>query len=727
MTPGIRSRLGGALTVAALVLAAAPAAHGEFTEASLDSGNPTVQADYAYEPAMAADGGYVAFTGSLGGITAVYRKNLVTGELDVVAYGDAGAPSISANGQYVSFTTTDASPGTPNTSTGALCTNVYMRNMNVSPVLAATTNPSTISTAAYTLVSALNGSASGLTYSGSGTNACPGGGSATAPGASITADGNEVVFTVVGTSDLTTGSSADLATPPAQVAVRNVSAQTTTLISQTSASLGLLAAPVPGGGAMIDNSTYVGSVHETAGDSDVADSTATISADGSTVAWLGINIPSQAPAQPQDAPGGTSEAAGDYPDEYDEPLWRKISDGPTAPTERILGEYNALQSCTAADCEGPLDFQWLGENSPPTATGPDRGSLLADDGFPWQTDTTGGTDLTMSNGTPSVSADGNTVAVLSTQPLNSQLGSDGNIPCKPCLPNLFSTNAYVVNMTAGLTRAQAIKPLTEWASYNFESDFANAGTITGLRISPEGDEVGFVTQRTNYPLSPPTLITPELTQAAYSQLYVVDLSAGTMSLATTGYDGEPANAEVQWPSFSDDGDPIAFASGATNLVYGAESDLLSEGVIAGSEVFTLSELQPSLTPGHTTIGAAPAPAKARPGWDLKLNAHSLSGGEAAVSVRVPGAGSLKLAAQSAVVSLGRGRRSKPKTERITLARGSARAKRSQTIRLVLVPAHKFRSLIKRSQGLYATVTATFSAPGHHRLTQVVSVEFPEPR
>src|ERR1700722_14821021 len=114
-------------------------------------------------------------------------------------------------------------------------------------------------------------------------------------------------------------------------------------------------------------------------------------------------------------------------------MWRKISDGPTAPTERILGEYDPTLNCTTVDCEGPLDFQWVGESAPTTATGPDRGSLLAADGFPWQTDTTGGTELTMSNGTPSLSADGNTVAVLSTQPPLADVGTGGNIPCKPCL------------------------------------------------------------------------------------------------------------------------------------------------------------------------------------------------------------------------------------------------------------------------------------------------------
>jgi Tol biopolymer transport system component len=719
-----RSTLLGALALAMLVLAV-PVARADFTEASLDSGNSAVQADYAYEPAMSADGTYVAFTGSLGGISAIYRKDLATGELDVVAYGDAGAPSISADGRYVSFTTTDADPGDPATATGALCTTVYVRDMDSSPEAASPTAPAPISGSAYTLASAVDGSPTGLTYAGSGTSGCPGGGAATAPGASITADGNEVVFTVVGRSDLTTGDATDISTPAAQVAVRNLSAQTTTLVSQTLGSLGLTPSPVPGGAAMTDDSAAAGPGNQTAGNADDADSTATISADGSTVAWLAINIPSQAAAQPQDAPGGTGTAAGDYPDEYDEPLWRKIADGPSAPTDRILGEYNALQSCSTADCEGPLDFQWLGEESPPTATGPDRGSLLADDGFQWQTDTSGGTQLTLSNGIPSLSADGNTVAVLSTQPLVSQLGADGNIPCKPCLPNLFSTNAYVINMASGLNRSQAVKPLTEWGSYDFESDFQNAGTLTGIRISPEGDEVGFVTERSNFPLSPPTLISPPLTQAADPQLYIVNISDGTMELATTGYDGQPANGQVQWPSFSDDGGPIAFASGATNLVYGAESDLLAEGVIAGSEVFTMNELQPTLTPGHSVIGTAPAPAKPKRSWSLKLIARSLRNGDAAVSVGVPGAGSLALSARSAVVKVGRGVRSRP--QRLTLARGAKRAPKAETIRMVLAPGARDRKLISRAKGLYATVSVTFTAPGHRRLTAVASVEFMEAR
>jgi len=166
------------VTLAALALTAS-AAQADFTEASLDSGNAAVQADYGYEPAMSANGGYVAFTGSLGGVTAIYRKNLNTGELDVVAYGDAGAPSISANGQYVSFTTTDAAPGSPATATGADCTSVYLRNMDVSPVAATPTSPATISPTAFALASALSGSAPGLTYAGTGTSGCPGGGSAT--------------------------------------------------------------------------------------------------------------------------------------------------------------------------------------------------------------------------------------------------------------------------------------------------------------------------------------------------------------------------------------------------------------------------------------------------------------------------------------------------------------------------------------------------------------------
>ena len=58
-----------------------------------------MQADYGFDPAVSADGHFVAYTGSQAGTRGIYRKDLRTGDLEFVAGGDAGAPSIS--GDYV--------------------------------------------------------------------------------------------------------------------------------------------------------------------------------------------------------------------------------------------------------------------------------------------------------------------------------------------------------------------------------------------------------------------------------------------------------------------------------------------------------------------------------------------------------------------------------------------------------------------------------------------------
>src|ERR1700736_4118407 len=79
------------------------------------------QAQYAHDPAISGNGRYVAFDGAIGGISGVWRRDLQTGEVQPVAVGrqvpgseacesahapcEAELPSISADGNYVSFTT----------------------------------------------------------------------------------------------------------------------------------------------------------------------------------------------------------------------------------------------------------------------------------------------------------------------------------------------------------------------------------------------------------------------------------------------------------------------------------------------------------------------------------------------------------------------------------------------------------------------------------------------
>src|SRR5271167_105636 len=141
------------------------------------------QAEYAYEPAISADGNFVAFTGIVASKNGVYRKALATGELEAVALDTgAGSPSISADGRYVSFTTSE-DPKTGKTLASG-CTEVYVRDMEVQPV----------AEGAYKIVSARSESETLLTYEGSSDaqGNCPGGGSASANRVAISADGSEV-------------------------------------------------------------------------------------------------------------------------------------------------------------------------------------------------------------------------------------------------------------------------------------------------------------------------------------------------------------------------------------------------------------------------------------------------------------------------------------------------------------------------------------------------------
>lgn len=685
--------------VAIMLAAQVSLAWAQLTPDSLVSGSSTVEADYATQPAIAADGQYVVFAGSMLGAPGIFRRDLQTGELDTVVSGaGAGAPSVSANGQYVSFTSsTDPSTG------DAECSTVYEANM-ASP-LAPT----------YTVISAPSGQTSSLTYAGTAQTGCPGGGSATAPGVSMSANGNVIAFTVVGQSDLMTGVPADTSTPGSQVAVRTVSTDTTTLVSQTMSSDGGIPEPVPNGAAMTDQSTTPSSGATV--NADPSDSTAAISADGSTVAWEGINIPSQAPAASQDGAVG-------YPKEYDEPLWRQIDLGAGAPTRRVIGGDDPT-----CGCYGPLDTQWGTEQDIPRGStsegdvGPDRGSFLAPaTGF-------GGNGAPLQDITPSLSANGQVVAILSTQPL---VGQDPPCTVSACSSSV-SANAYVVNMAQGLTRMQAITRLTQWAGNDFSTSASGetqAGTIDELAISPEGNRVAFVTRRTEFPLAPPALVTPQLSPVNSEQLYLADLGPGTMQVASIGYDGQPANGSVLDPQFSADDGPITFASAATNLVYGALSDAQNGNA---PEVFAITEITPPVVPGIEVLGAPPPVPSVVAKWELGASVGRRRDGTVVLAVRIPGAGSLSAVARTRLAkgaATGHGHRAGARSRRRLVTRTVARAHtngaRAGVVALTLRPATSLKAQIARNHGLYGTITLTFSAAGHPRLTDELPIEFTAP-
>jgi hypothetical protein len=707
-----------------------------------------LQADYAYDPAISGNGRYVAFTGSVASRPGVYRKDLLTGELQLVAPGQAsGAPSISDNGQYISFTTSDdLATGEP--AGGESCGNVYVRDMSrsvqetVREVVGRQVIEYAAQPGAYELASAASESESVLQYEPSTSPGRPCG-AASANRVALSGNGEEVAFTILSSSDLTgpcvSAPQLHCPTPAGQVAVRDLHTKTTTLVSVTSASLGGKPEPVPSGAALMSTSA-VGTVRLNGASVILPDSasTAAISADGSTVAWMGIDVPAQAPVS-----GGVPDPS--VPDGYAEPLWRQISSGPATPTLRVLaGQDTSAPGCPPA-CAGGLDLGWdTQELNEYTGLAPAFGSYIAaatnSEGF-----SGGGFGGPLEAVTPQLSENGGKVAILSTQP---DYGDDPDFGLLS-QTQVPTANAFVVNMAPGLTRAQAITRLTAWASLNFKNN-ALAGSVTSIALSPDGSRVAFTTARTTFPLSPPALVTPPLSQVSQGQLYEANLQAGTLALVSFGFDGQPARSNVYAAALSDDGQRIALSSGAENLAYGA--------VNTGSDVFVTEEIDPPLLAGQQSLTEPPSGPALAPQWRLSATVSPAPGGGALLlDVSVPGAGALYASAEAAVpVATARGSRLRKagrsrKTSRAPRANDSRKSNRSrkgvagtakiaarqvahaslgtsgaQVVQLRLTPASRYRSLLSDKGGLYATITLTFTASGHPRLTRTLQASFPHP-
>jgi Tol biopolymer transport system component len=733
---GPRRRLTPRLAIATIAAVAASGlpvavAHAAYTPAALVSYEGEDQAQDAYDPAISADGRYVAFTGTFNGVSGVYRKELPNGGLTLVAgtdssepalsAPDAGSPSISENGQYVSFTTTahlDGAEDQPGEDGG--CSSVYVRNMDLAPG----------EPGAYILASALNDSTQGIAYAGGATSGCPGGGSAAADrvALSVRTEGPEeiikVAFTVLGSSNLTTGPGGATTTPPDQIAVRDLNTDTTTLVSQTASSLGATPEAVPGGAALGPLRVNLQAYND---GREISGSSAAISADGSTVAWMGVDIPAQAPASSQD--GGN---------EYAEPLWRRIGEGPDAPTRRVTGGDDPL-----CGCAGPLETSFVSANEQSGGNpGEPLGGTYAEPGG-FGADPLGG-GASLDSVTPQLSADGQVVAILSNKPRTGEVSRALEEEGYPS-----TANAYVVNMATGLSRSAALTQLTEWGSDNFHDSAATDG-IEGIAISPDGTKVAFTTGRIEFPLSPPALITPALGQAVHPQLYVADLSAETLQLVSYGYGGEPANDNVATPSFTGNGETLAFASSATNLVYGAFNRGGADGAGPG-DVFVTSQISSPAVAGVTYISPPPpAPVAAQP-REILLATQPGSNGSVLLYVTVPGAGSLKALAKAEVPETvtvstpakGKRGKGKAKTQRAvagsaakrsrqakrttvvskTVASASAKPSQAGMVQLRLTPASAERALEESHDGLYATITVTFAVPGSATLTGTVQVTF----
>ena len=627
----VRRVAAGILASICLGAFAAPVAEAEFGPIQLISKSAKEQADIASVPAISADGRFVVFAATIGGHTGLFRKELGSGVLSMVVEGDAEAPSISASGRYVSF------------ATGAQLDPINDPQLSTRDVYVADlVNPSA---PAFELASAKNESPEAL-----------GGSSRLAPRVALSSDGRRVAFVNAG-----------------QVYVRDLETEATTLVSvRRDPVTGTTTEPVPGGGA------YLGSTG------------ASLSADGTTVAWVGEHLPEQVPLLlDEEERIRKIEAAGEFR-QYLEPLWRRVPSAadPLPPTRRIIGGGDPLApgcgpngSLGEPACQGPYPELTKNHKLQNVNEGEGRG---------W------------GPGLPQLSADGDTVAVIGD-------------------PN-EGTDLFVVDMHAGLSRRAAVRQVTRWTNpapgeNNPEKVFLESnfwpftGKITDCAISADGTRLAFTTARQFFPLAPPTLISPLPTGlGTVSELYQVSLDGQTIERVTPGPGqsaslGGPTGGGAESPSFGAGGRVLSFSSTARNLVSGDANEKADVFVV---EALPGSPVLPSV------ISPAPARLVTKPQWLLSAKAISRPDGSIRVVAVVPDTGTLRAKAGA---QLG----ARLHTRRV--ARASRRSRSGGVLRLDLSLPRQLRHLAREQGGLFATVGLSFTGRGGKPLHDVLGARF----
>ncbi len=693
--------LGLLVYLSAAIVACAPAS-AEFSTAALLSGTRQLQFDEANSPAFSQNGEYVVFRGSLAGVPGIYRRDLASGEIAPVAIEDAGdtaisapdaaAPSISADGRYIAFTSTADLDPTEEPSVDKGCPEVYIRDMSI-----AFTELEEHPERAYTLASAVNRSSEGLTYAAQ----CPArsstelavAGAQAAAGVALSADGSKVVFTVLNPSNLEGSCSNTLplacSTEAGQVAVRDLDTQTTTLVSATPQGQ-----PTPGGGA------FPSSVSEqrlsqggiAIESNEPVASSAAISADGSTVAWQGTNVPAQVPSA-NDVETGMAPWGGAAAEV--EPLWRRIADGPTATTRRLLNEAG-------------LNFYFAQshENSQTV-----EGGALA--------------PVSRAFIPPVLSADGGTVAAIANSP------TAANEPTYRFLSfnALPPADAYVIRVDSNPDTLPQVTPLT--VTPDFAALRAIFDGVADVAISPDGSRVAFNTRRVSFASASSTLISPPVPEGADAYTYVANLQLGTLQRVTNTYEGAPPTGEPGMLSFSGEGFSLAFASSASNLFYGDVTPNVSQVYLTQEAQSGGQQSDQSTSPALPTLLPIPS-------WTLSATAAVQKDGSVLVYTELPGDGRLNidlssqlpLMAPKKTVKAKSGRRSvtrKSSARRLptlvtrTIAHAAMIASGASELPIRLRVAATYQPLVAAKKGLYALLHIAFLAPGHATLTQEIPV------
>lgn len=572
----------------------------------------------------------------------IFRVDLATKAVQLVADGDlrdeasnalvlrgAQNPSISADGRFVAFSTAQQLiPADLNGNVDA-----YVRDMTI-PAGAA---------GAFDLVSARDGGDVPASYAPP-TTPIPAGdlGADVSRGGAISHDGSKVAFRVTEpASDLPDRPGVE--TPGFQVFVRDRQADTTALVTRA------MGSGAPAGGAI---------------------GAAGISGDGSTVVWTGQN----APLQTEFVSGENTELPG-----FSYYLWRRVADGPAAPTRRITG----LSDPDDPACEpsGPVPFDEF-------SLGPCYGPL-------------GRSELGISanfNLLPALSANGRVVAFLS------------NSGPRPNVSTGIGLDLFLTDMSAGATRKASTVELTREGA----PGTAESAPIESIGMAADGRTLAVVTARTKFTLPRLTQVgAPRATPEA-QDVYVVDVAARTVERATRSYSaGDINSAVVAEPSLSADGSRVAFVSFASNLFFGDSNQRSDAFVIDRQPDPGSGALAARLGgggPGATIETDSGGPR-------ISVRAKARAGGVVELTVSVPAAGGVR--------ALARGRAGEPPRMR-ALATDSGRArgsKRSQ-VKLVLKPVRRYRGELRRRGEIGARATVTYvAARGHRRASATRRIAF----
>jgi Tol biopolymer transport system component len=626
----------------------------------------------------------------------IFRYDRFTGELQLVADGTearlnakgecdpsqvifrgAQNPSVSAEGRYVAFST--AQQLVPQDTNENV--DVYVRDMNV-PL-----NADRKDSGAYTLVSAQNGGDTPATYDDSKISPPLAGGDPGAelwPNTAISANGRYVLFR---SENLVLSSLPDRSTPttpPDQLFVRDVLAKTTTLVNQTS--VGHKPGPECGaGGTSLGGEPACG-----------ISGPATLSADGSTVAWVGKNAPEQTVFLPGEEP---EESTTYY-------LWRRWQE-PNALTRRVTG---------IADPEDPA-CEGGSVTGDPIASGPCYGPLT----FPESS------NAGISSQAPGLSADGDTVAFLAGSALRPN-------DLKP-----ESLDVFLTSMAPGITRKEGTRELT--LAVNSAQGNGNA-SITSLDLSADGSHIAFTSQRNAFVLSEPVPTGSFSTTGQQSELYVIDLSTNVLERAVVGLENsQPNGSTANNPTLSADGSTLSFVSSASNLIFGDANGF--------ADAFTTTLQAAGGTaapPAGVNAGSGGFSFSAVASPELGVSVKRTRDGGVTLLVETPGPGKLTAQARGLiprVVSARRAKKtntsrivtraskvtSKSKKKKATLsvlfasALTSARSEGTTTLTLHL--SSKYITDLRRARKLKANITIDFipTTPAEPRLSDEVTATF----